>query len=426
MQASRLSDEACRGIVEGTTDLVIVFDVLGEIQFVNDAVPEALGGRRADHIGRNLIDYVHPDDLERALQTLDFSSRLGSVPGSTTFRTRAADGGFVTIEVSTGRPLPGDAGHRFALGRTVTHHVAVEKILRGLVEGVDVPAAMAAVVDVIGWEGVGSMVVIDWCDRDGTHQQVSSGAPPILALGDPATGSPWSAARRTREAVLALDLDALAPDIRRAARELELCAYWVQPVDAPVEPALLTVWTREGGPPPTLHTEGVLAAMDLIAVILRWEEQQRQLDHAASHDPLTGLGNRRAFFATLGRTRGGAVLYGDLDGFKPINDRLGHAAGDEVLSIVAARLQASVREGDFVARLGGDEFGVVCPGAALADAVSIAARIEAMVAEPMAIGGDEVRVGISVGIAHSTEPLQESDVEAADRALYERKRVTDR
>jgi PAS domain-containing protein len=76
VQANRLSDEGVSGDRRGTTDLVIVFDVLGEIQFVNDAVPGSPGGRR-HHIGRNLIDYVHPDDLERALQTL--SSAAASV-----------------------------------------------------------------------------------------------------------------------------------------------------------------------------------------------------------------------------------------------------------------------------------------------------------------------------------------------------------
>ena len=95
----------------------------------------------------------------------------------------------------------------------------------------------------------------------------------------------------------------------------------------------------------------------MVELILRWTDQQGSLERAAHLDALTGLANRRVFFDTLAATAdGGAVLYCDLDRFKPVNDDLGHFAGDTVLRVAARRLEGCVRDGDLVGRLGGDEF----------------------------------------------------------------------
>lgn len=158
------------------------------------------------------------------------------------------------------------------------------------------------------------------------------------------------------------------------------------------------------------------------------------LRHDAETDPLTELPNRRrlnALFATgpLGRRGprdGVAVLYVDLDAFKPVNDSLGHAAGDEVLRIIARRLAALVRRDDLVARLGGDEFVIVQGGLAdAAGATTLAAKVVEACAEPIAIEGQTVQVGASVGIATcptGRTPLAELAARA-DRALYEAKQA---
>jgi diguanylate cyclase (GGDEF)-like protein len=152
----------------------------------------------------------------------------------------------------------------------------------------------------------------------------------------------------------------------------------------------------------------------------------------AREDPLTGLANRRTFLDHLDaalRTRNRdhselAVLFLDLDGFKDINDTLGHAAGDALLIEVADRLRGAVRQNDFVARFGGDEFAVLQTHiASPADAGTLAEKIGRVVAAPYAIGHDDVAVTASIGIAQTTASTNTpTDIMVqADLALYRAK-----
>ncbi|WP_051041922.1 GGDEF domain-containing protein [Actinoplanes missouriensis] len=152
------------------------------------------------------------------------------------------------------------------------------------------------------------------------------------------------------------------------------------------------------------------------------EQAERTLAHQASHDELTGLRNRRhmmvAIDDALAGPDGATVLLCDLDGFKPINDRYGHAAGDEALTVVAARLLAVTREDDVVGRLGGDEFLVVCPSA---DAGDLAARIEETLCSPMALSVGMITIGVTVGVASVPAGSglgREAVVARADAAMY--------
>jgi diguanylate cyclase (GGDEF)-like protein/PAS domain S-box-containing protein len=162
-----------------------------------------------------------------------------------------------------------------------------------------------------------------------------------------------------------------------------------------------------------------------------------RLRHEASHDPLTGLPNRQVLRCRLedaltdGAAAGAvAVLYVDLDGFKGVNDGLGHAVGDELLVKVAERISACVRLSDVVARLGGDEFAVLLPRVDdLPTARAIGERIVAELAEPFAIDDVRCRIGASIGIALSTpEDADQGSamapvlLNAADEAMYEAKR----
>jgi|GEM_PF-2159164 len=157
------------------------------------------------------------------------------------------------------------------------------------------------------------------------------------------------------------------------------------------------------------------------------------VQHQANHDPLTGLPNARLFgdrlstaMASCRRSAASlAVLFVDLDGFKDVNDRLGHAAGDRVLCEVAERLRRCVREADSVARLGGDEFVVLMPGVAgVEDAEVARARIaRALEASPVRVGGDLVRLDASIGIAcFPDDGSSPGDlVHQADVAMYRSK-----
>jgi diguanylate cyclase (GGDEF)-like protein len=162
------------------------------------------------------------------------------------------------------------------------------------------------------------------------------------------------------------------------------------------------------------------AAQTLVALRL-----QRQLEHAAMHDGTTGLPNRRALEEHAGRLPAVhrlAVVFVDLDGFKAVNDRLGHALGDDVLREVGRRLEASVRAGDLVARYGGDEFVVVCGAEGDDPPASLAERLRHAIAEPYPFLPVELRLGASIGIAVGDGPSSiDRLIRAADQAMYRAK-----
>ena len=187
---------------------------------------------------------------------------------------------------------------------------------------------------------------------------------------------------------------------------------------------------------------GAVAALLLLIVLafgyqfwqrLRGQRQAEERVHYMAHyDTLSGALNRSSFNdalkqATWRREAGGpgfSVLCIDLDHFKEVNDRLGHAAGDEVLRVATQRLRDAVREGDPVARLGGDEFAVLLPGVTTAAAVTpLAQRIVTLLAQPYDVAGQRVMCGGSVGAAiHGVDATEQADLlHKADLALYQAK-----
>jgi diguanylate cyclase (GGDEF)-like protein len=174
--------------------------------------------------------------------------------------------------------------------------------------------------------------------------------------------------------------------------------------------------------------------------------REAALAHRAEHDSLTGLVNRSRFelrlnelldpdaavSSKLGNDREVAVLFIDLDGFKPVNDTHGHAAGDAVLVTVAARLRDSTRGSDLIARLGGDEFAVLLEVRDAAEVGAVAKRISRALRRPIPHGRATLNIGASIGIA-STRPVSDAIgvadvllraavlVKAADEAMYSAK-----
>ena len=181
-----------------------------------------------------------------------------------------------------------------------------------------------------------------------------------------------------------------------------------------------------------LEVRGVpLAGSGFVTTYLDVTERrktQERVAHMAHHDALTNLPNRILFndrFAhAIAQARRGydmALLYLDLDKFKPVNDNLGHAVGDKLLQEVSERLLDTIRDTDTAARLGGDEFAIVQVGIVdRAGAENLATRIIELLHKPFLIEGHSVEIGTSIGIAlapqHSSDP--DELLRKADLALY--------
>ncbi len=160
----------------------------------------------------------------------------------------------------------------------------------------------------------------------------------------------------------------------------------------------------------------------------------KMLESLALQDPLTGLANRRMLVDRMSmaliharRNKSAmAVVYLDLDGFKQINDTLGHGAGDVLLKMVAGRLVSTVREADTVARLGGDEFVIVLwYVSGIDDAANVALKVIETVSQPYDIEGSTVNITTSVGVSLCPVHGEDADtlMKSADLALYEAKRA---
>jgi diguanylate cyclase (GGDEF)-like protein len=186
-------------------------------------------------------------------------------------------------------------------------------------------------------------------------------------------------------------------------------------------------------PPFAVMTFGtVLYIITFAFLMLSMVKERGELRHktAALIDSLTGLANRRAFLANadelIARARESeamTVMIADLDRFKNVNDRFGHAIGDRVLQLFADTVLRTSRATDLSGRLGGEEFAFLMPSTNLPDAARIAERVRLRFAEvARTVGGHTVGATVSIGVAIATAPAQLADLmAAADRALYRAK-----
>ncbi|MEN3382024.1 MAG: hypothetical protein V7608_2068 [Hyphomicrobiales bacterium] len=191
---------------------------------------------------------------------------------------------------------------------------------------------------------------------------------------------------------------------------------------------------RAGTPSRSVPMELVtlLGEIERLSAALKAEQAKvRELEASADTDALTEVFNRRGFDRELRRTLAyikrywtrAALIYIDLDGFKPVNDRHGHAAGDAILKVVAATLVRHVRASDTVARLGGDEFAVILWNLSEADAAAKAFALEEAVAQASVTWeADTISVGASIGLSMlGPDDAFAGALAKADRAMYARK-----
>ena len=425
------------GAFETFNDLVVVMDLTGTIRYANPFTSRLAGRPNEEIVGTSMAVHLHPDDLLVAIEMIGLmaSDGLGVPLTPGLYRLRHADGRWVPIEFMGTTVAGHDGGEPqiLVIGRYSGDRHLQDQIMELLTAGASVPTIMALVPEFGLWRHPDEHYAVFYDDMG---EPGASGTPLARRLHDLDTSgaTPWTRAVAQRREVIT-EVDQLPAAVRTVARDHGLLACRAVPVDDPLfpEPAVAVAWTRVDGPPMSAHRVPIDMMHRMLTLVFHWRAQVVDLERAARRDPLTGITNRTGFFELLRHAPGRGsdkpltgVLYIDLDGFKAVNDQLGHRAGDAVLIELAERLGRAVRNGDVVARLGGDEFAVLCPDLTTDDdLVSIADRIIAVASEPVVIGADQVTVGASVGIATAptaaVEQNPDSLVDLADNALYQAK-----
>jgi diguanylate cyclase (GGDEF)-like protein/PAS domain S-box-containing protein len=452
-----------RKIIEESVYLWCAVDHTMTLTYVSAGSNQLLGYRPDQMVGRPALDFIHPDYHERSLADM---AELVAHPGHgvpVVIGLRHREGTTVFVEVGGQVHLddPDIQGIVLRL-RPYDDQQLLEQYLEALATSVPVEETLLPLVGSIQAQHLTSQVALayDWVDAAQRFAStVDTGLPPLLAgaadrlAAEPGDAEPdprathpvgaleappWVSAIRTELPVIVSSIDQLPDPYREAAAAAGLGSCWVYPVPVPPDGAFLAcliVWLEAAGEPMIGHGPALAHAVWLAALGFERRHSEQLLLHAALHDTLTGIPNRSHFFGELNRIehpdpgagdRGGhsAVLFADLDGFKDINDTYGHGVGDQVLAVIARRLESAVRPGDVVARVGGDEFAVLCTDLdADGEATAVAERLIEVVSRPIAIGEVTATVGLSIGVAFH-DPAAEVEgrlVDAADHALYQAK-----
>ncbi len=405
-------------LLDALPDVVVVIDAAGRIEWANRAAERAFGRSLADTVGISGLELVHPDDLAFALLSLG-TVQEKEVGTPIEVRLRTA-GGWRLMELVGARVPGSDEGSGEGPGegsvllslRDLTDRRRYELShdhdgrFRTLVQNA---AALIMLVSPTGEVVSCSGAVTRMLGHDSD-----------LVEGRPLSALAVEEDRRAVDAVLARSAHQRATDSGPLTISVSLVRAG-SPVAVPFE---LTVVNLVDDP----TVEGYVVSGHDITDRKILEEQ---LAYQAFHDSLTGLGNRALFqdrlslalARTLRTGRRTALLFLDVDDFKAVNDRFGHAAGDAVLRAVATRIEGCLRAVDTAARLGGDEFGVLVEDIEQrGDALALGERLLGACRRPVVVGDRAVRPTLSVGVACSVPGTSVDELLlGADRAMYEAK-----
>ncbi len=398
-------------VLNNSSDLVVVIDQEARLTFVNEAARRVLGRSPNHWVGRDVFELLHPDDVGLTISALATSMEHGTeAMAPVVLRVRHADQSWRQVEVIA-NSLEGNqhVGGMVITARDITGRLRAEA--RAV-------AARDRFEQAFDRAPIGMALVAN----DGRLVRANDALAHMVG--------------RRRDDLTGVSLFAFThPEDRDDAIERAL-AVLDRDDDDPIEVRFVR---RDGHPAWARITSTVIrddagAPQHTIAHIEDVTEQRtarEQLERAAAHDSLTGLLNRAGFahrFTEISETnsgRPGALLIIDLDGFKAVNDAYGHAAGDDLLGLIAQRLVDSVRVTDLVGRLGGDEFAIYQPDVIDASmVVALGERVRASLAAPFALGDDrQMRISGSIGVAllDGRVPLPRA-LATADAASYAAKR----
>lgn len=361
---------------------------------VNTEFCRILGYDTEELVGRHLLEVVHPDD-HAIINRIHGAMRRGEIDSDQTRRLYVRKDGEVVYAMAGVTAVRGEDGELSAIVKQVqdiTRRVRAERMLQESL------ARQRVVVDTLA-DGV---VVVG---ADGRPRLVNPSAEEILGVtsGDMVGSEGHPSVRLIDE-----DGSGLEAGFERFKDVMETGRPWRGVILRALRPDGASRWirvnarplVRPGGEEPYV----VVSFADVTAL----KERERELVHHALHDALTELPNRRYFLEHIERAvirdpsprpEGDAVLYVDLDGFKRVNDRYGHAMGDAVLKEVGQRMLRAVHSQDVVARLAGDEFGVLLSRIGTPErAVAVAQAVIDALGRPFDVGGLGIHIGASVGL----------------------------
>ncbi len=374
-----------------------------------DEATTAMLGWTTEHIQSvDVLDLLHPDDQGRAIH--HWIEVLGTPGGSRRWRARyrRSDGTYLWMETTTHNLLD-DPEHACVLAESLD--ISDEMAMH---EALEAREALLA--------GIADTVPIGLAQVDGGDQVVYANPRLADVIAAVSVTRLEDIAWRCLDRVALLDAIAL---VRSGVAEVDLELRFASRDDD------VTVCATNIRPAKESGGDGgiVLVLLD----VTEQAQMKAELEVRATYDHLTACLNRETVMSELRAAvrrdhevgSSTAVLFVDLDGFKAVNDALGHACGDALLAATADRLRDSVRRGDVVGRLGGDEFLIVCRDTGTVDeARAVADRVLEALREPMLVEGVAVATGASIGIAWG--PAGALDPEAlvgrADAAMYEAKR----
>jgi diguanylate cyclase (GGDEF)-like protein/PAS domain S-box-containing protein len=392
---------AAEAVLDGLADVVLVIDTLGSIRYANRATERELGYRLADHVGRSLLELVHPDDVANVISSLE-TVQAKSVGTPVEVRVRARDGSWHWFEeIGTNVTLDDGTPAVLCAARNITQRRMWE-VAAGDVERARQIIHVAPTISIL-------------LDAGGVIVSVNAAFTRLLghdqgaALGRPLSDFVAAADRRDVTRIIA----ELADGARRATFEADMTVVG-QPVD--LRPVRFEIVNH--------LTDPIIAGMVASGSdITELQAARRELEHLARHDSLTGLVSRAHLVAVVDRLlvdgEPFAMLFADLDRFKPVNDRWGHEAGDELLRHVAARLETCVRPDDVVARVGGDEFVMIVRDVDESEARLLARQVDAAISAPYRFPSGVVRIGVSIGVAMPDErSTTDTLLAAADADMY--------
>jgi diguanylate cyclase (GGDEF)-like protein/PAS domain S-box-containing protein len=400
-------------LLEHASEITAVVAADGTYRFVSPASRRVLGYTPTELVGNRLFDLAHPDDAGRAR---DFFANLASRPGGTgsfAARVRHRDGSLRWLEVVATNRLDDPAiGGIVAHARDATERKEAEAAAR---------ESENRFHNAFGFAGIGMALI----STDGRILLANRAMGEMLGYG-PDELAGVSIRDITHPADLEPNLARIRQLVSGQVGSFQLEKRYLRK-DGSVAWGLLNmslVHDRAGKP---------LYLISQVQDITERKRAEAALARHAYHDPLTDLPNRLLFNerleVALAAAEGGrqsvAVLLLDLDGFKLVNDSLGHERGDEVLVEAARRIAACLEQSApaaLLTRLGGDEFAVLLDGAGAEEAAVVATRIRGDMRQPFTLGEREVFVGASIGIAVAGGGVGPSDLlRQADMAMYRAK-----